>query len=271
MVRDASLESVLPFQGVNMDEGIDSIQLDFKNPLPWVMTRHRLNIIKCLSCGPRGDANEARQMREIGDRHFRIHLVELHRMRLRTLQCKLVGHSVNMRFKNGENVAGWEKDLKEYVEALRDYDYIQECAQRDRDPFYVTAERITDDEIMQAAIEHINLGLFNPLNDCRPIEKWETVNTPIGGTRGEHIKRTWLGKFIWRLIFAIFGSGFLIGPMWLMVLHNSRIICLASTTGFVALFGFIMAMLLEKNIDVLSSTSAYAAVLVVFVGLAVQQ
>lgn len=42
-----------------------------------------------------------------------------------------------------------------------------------------------------------------------------------------------------------------------------------STTVFVAVFGLIMAYFLEKYTEILSSAAAYAAALVVFVGLAV--
>ena len=56
--------------------------------------------------------------------------------------------------------------------------------------------------------------------------------------------------------------------MWLMVLwFNTLYTSLIATTLFVALFGLLMASVLEKPIDVMSSTAAYAAVLVVFVGL----
>ncbi len=69
-----------------------------------------------------------------------------------------------------------------------------------------------------------------------------------------------------RLWIAAFGGIFLVGPMWLMVLHHTRYTSLISTTVAVVLFGLIMAYKLEKESDVLSSTAAYAAVLVVFVG-----
>jgi hypothetical protein len=66
---------------------------------------------------------------------------------------------------------------------------------------------------------------------------------------------------------AIVGGIFLIGPMWLMVLHKTRTTALVSTTVFVVVFGLIMALFLDKMMDVLSRTAAYAAVLIVFVGL----
>jgi hypothetical protein len=52
-----------------------------------------------------------------------------------------------------------------------------------------------------------------------------------------------------------------------MVMHKTHYTALASTTVFVSVFGLMMALVLDKLMDVLSSTAAYAAVLVVFVGL----
>lgn len=72
-----------------------------------------------------------------------------------------------------------------------------------------------------------------------------------------------------RLGVAAVGGVFLIVPMWLMILHNTLYTAQVSTTVFVAIFGLIMALFLDSLKDVLSSTAAYAAVLVVFVGLAI--
>lgn len=80
----------------------------------WVVDRHLSNIIMNLEEKPSGKAAEAR--REIGDDPFRISFAELQRMRLRILQCKLVGHAVDLRFRQGKNSAGWDNDLRDYGE-----------------------------------------------------------------------------------------------------------------------------------------------------------
>ena len=90
---------------------------------------------------------------------------------------------------------------------------------------------------------------------------------PIGGTRNENHKESEWKNFRKRLQMAVLGGVFLLAPMWLMVLHRTKYTALVSTTVFVAFFGLIMAKFLEKEMDVLSVTAAYAAVLVVFVGL----
>lgn len=66
------------------------------------------------------------------------------------------------------------------------------------------------------------------------------------------------------------GGTSLLVPMWLMVLNNTLYTTLAITTVAVALFGLLVAWLLEDGNDILGSTAAHAAVLMVFVGLGTQ-
>jgi hypothetical protein len=159
------------------------------------------------------------------------------------------------------------------VQALQDYDYMGQYVQLRRDPFYVTGERIIDRHMLQFAMK----GRENdadPLRWGQSMGKWEMENVrsePIGGTKDENFQRAWIKGFQQRVCAAVVGGIFLIGPMWLMVLHKTLYTALISTTVFVSVFGLIMALFLDKLMDVLSSTAAYAAVLVVFVGLTTQK
>lgn len=65
----------------------------------------------------------------------------------------------------------------------------------------------------------------------------------------------------------MFGAALLLVPMWLMTLETTLYSSLTTTTMFVVVFGLMVVLRLEKPIDVLSATAAYAAVLVIFVGL----
>jgi hypothetical protein len=138
-----------------------------------------------------------------------------------------------------------------------------------RDPFYVTGERLVDRNMLKFAMK----GRENdadPLVRAKNVGEWEAGNVrpePIGGTRDENYQRAWMKGFRHRVGAAVIGGIFLLGPMWLMVLHKTRYTALVSTTVFVSVFGLLMALVLDKLMDVLSSTAAYAAVLVVFVGL----
>jgi hypothetical protein len=96
---------------------------------------------------------------------------------------------------------------------------------------------------------------------------WEEEKTPIGGTRNENVKKSWILGFRQRIVMAALGGVLLIAPMWLMVLHNTLYTALVSTTVLVFVFGPMVSALVERLMDVLSGTAAYAAVLVVFVGL----
>ncbi|KAK4211474.1 hypothetical protein QBC37DRAFT_446170, partial [Rhypophila decipiens] len=220
--------------------------------------------------------------REETEHSFRISIAELHRIRLRKLQCKLVNHASYMKQHNKEpppsqpNSDGlgtsttWEDDLQEYTKTLQDYDYMTKCSSLPRDSFLVSGERKVDDYVMREII-----GVQMPVaeqqhNPIPVVGPWEEDNQPIGGTRNENVEKSWMKAFEKRLVMAALGGTFLAGPMWLMVLLGDEwfYTTLVSTTVFVYAFGMLMSVLLEKPMDVLSGTAAYAAVLVVFVGLA---
>ncbi|KAL2153734.1 hypothetical protein VTH82DRAFT_4889 [Thermothelomyces myriococcoides] len=95
---------------------------------------------------------------------------------------------------------------------------------------------------------------------------WEEDSIAIGGTRSENRIQSRLAQFRGRTMMAVIGGAFLVGPMWLMMLHRNLYTSLVTTTVCVAVFGLIIALFLEKPMEVLSGTAAYAAVLVVFVG-----
>ncbi|KAI1858394.1 uncharacterized protein JN550_012678 [Neoarthrinium moseri] len=202
------------------------------------------------------------------DKDFRINLAELQRMRLRKLQCKLVKHVAHMK-KTGGEPKDWEEDLEAYIKAVQDYDYMINCSQLPRDPFLVSGERKIDSFVMHSlmgdVLSDFERGSFgNPISVAGP---WEQGSQPIRGTRNDDVAKSWKNGFKERLVIAAVAGFFLIGPMWLMVLHNTQYTGLVSTTAFVVAFGIVMAWFLEKPKEVMSGTAAYAAVLVVFVGL----
>jgi VIT1/CCC1 family predicted Fe2+/Mn2+ transporter len=92
------------------------------------------------------------------------------------------------------------------------------------------------------------------------------VTPPIGGTRRDQVEKKQRRSFKVRFLVAAVGGVFLIAPMWLMVLHNTLYTSLVSTSVLVFLFGAVVAWRLDSPKEVLATTAAYAAVLVVFVG-----
>ena len=137
------------------------------------------------------------------------------------------------------------------------------------DPFLATGKRFADHRVLLRTMQSVSADLYDLDLDTIPsVEPWKGKEdrAPIGGTRHVNKLRSENKLFWTRVGTAAIGGAFLIGPMWLMVLHRSRYTALVSTTVCVTLFGLTMACWLDDEMDVLSSTAAYAAVLVVFVG-----
>lgn len=103
------------------------------------------------------------------------------------------------------------------------------------------------------------LGSLPPPIDGGNVDKFG------GSRRAKNQKERYTG-YLQRTFMAILGGIFLIGPMLVMVLHNTKATSLITTSICAFLFGLVISVSLEKPIEVLSATAAYAAVLVVFVG-----
>ncbi|KAI5918564.1 hypothetical protein F4810DRAFT_568826 [Camillea tinctor] len=145
-------------------------------------------------------------------------------------------------------------------------------SQQRRDPFLVTGERTIDSYVMRSIMGDMPLhnGSNPDFGIPIPVDgPWEHDSQPIGGTRGNRVAKSWASGFKDRLLIAGVAAFFLIAPMWIMVLHNTLYTSLVGTTAFVVAFGVAMACRLDNPKEVMSGTAAYAAVLVVFVGLAV--
>ncbi|KAF4883547.1 hypothetical protein CGCF415_v006450 [Colletotrichum fructicola] len=152
----------------------------------------------------------------------------------------------------GHESPGWEQTIKEYIKALKDHDYMENRPKSSRDPFLATGEYGVDNYVLNCNID----------SDVSS----DQSNEPITGTRGSNVAKTWYRGFKERIVIAATGGAFLVGPMWTMVLNGGLYTSLISTTAFVTGFGILMAYFLNESKDVLASTAAYAAVLVVFVG-----
>lgn len=100
-------------------------------------------------------------------------------------------------------------------------------------------------------------------NFVPPLEKKPTA---IGGTRTVMMRKQWTEDFLKRIVLSVVGGAFLVVPMWLMIKLNSQSASLITTTVFVFVSGIAAAYALDNAIAVISTTAAYAAVLVVFVG-----
>ncbi|KAF2236942.1 hypothetical protein EV356DRAFT_530455 [Viridothelium virens] len=231
-----------------------------EDPNEWLVRHHLKGLLRVYDVSRHPDAKESKG-------HIAVSFAEMQRMRLRKLQIKLVYQAVEMYCTSKES-EGWEQTLQQYIQATRDNDYVHDCARRLKDPFVVTSKRFVDADLIRSALRSIpedrrdaNLSkigsLYPPL---------ETSAEPIGGTRHAALRDKRVKTFLFQLGMAAIGGGFLLAPMWLMVLHSTQYTALITTSVCVILFGISMAWVLDQTMNVLSVTAAYAAVLVVFVG-----
>jgi hypothetical protein len=153
-------------------------------------------------------------------------------------------------------------------------------SQKPYDLFIVSYERAGDREVMKKVINAAGTSTTSTTIKTKgsPIDTgpWEIVapgsNTePIGGTRNTTMKMLLRQTFWWKLGAAIAGAAFLVGPTWLLVLKRDLYLHLGATTGFVFGFGILLTFFVEKIDQVFAGTLAYAAVLMVFVGVLMQE
>jgi hypothetical protein len=165
------------------------------------------------------------------------------------------------------------------AQAVRDYEYMMNSS-RAYDYFIVSSERYHDADIILDKMGGYISGMRDlyaeKINSALPTGPWECLDdndraNPIGGTRNDRIKSLLRHTFWWKLGAAIVGSGFLVGPMWLLALKQRLYLQLEATTGFVFMFGLVLAFFVDKVDQVFAGALAYAAVLIVFVGLSIQR
>jgi VIT1/CCC1 family predicted Fe2+/Mn2+ transporter len=86
--------------------------------------------------------------------------------------------------------------------------------------------------------------------------------------KSRRLERERSAGYVSRFSMAMFGGAALIIPMLIMALHPGLTLDLVTTSVATVVFGIIIALLGTDSSgkDVLTSTAAYAAVLVVFVG-----
>ncbi|KAJ0108160.1 hypothetical protein J7T55_000125 [Diaporthe amygdali] len=204
---------------------------------------------------------------------FCLNLADVQRMHMRLLQARVTWLALSAGFDNDHGISkGVLSDLgpalHDYVQAVHDHEYMGRFAGQRHDPFRVSSERFQE----KILLDRVAIRLGKTVADFThlqpealatgPWEDGESVMRPIGGTRGETFRRA-----LWsRIASTLVGAAFLIGPMWLLVLNQNLYLQLGVTTGCVVMFGLVMVAALETLEAVFAATLAYAAVLMVFVG-----
>ncbi|KAL0471772.1 hypothetical protein QR685DRAFT_214247 [Neurospora intermedia] len=108
-----------------------------------------------------------------------------------------------------------------------------------------------------------------------PTGPWETFDNGDLNIRASALintRTTSAKKAFWeRVGAAVLGGAFLITPMWILALHRQLFVHLGIATGCVAAFGFSLSFYVARAEEVFAATLAYAAVIMVFVGIVIQE
>ncbi|KAK4106018.1 hypothetical protein N658DRAFT_502556 [Parathielavia hyrcaniae] len=120
----------------------------------------------------------------------------------------------------------------------------------------MTGENKLDRLILDALLGDARSRRFDSMH-VRDVRQWDGHMRAIIPTRTDNQYK----RLLSRLVVSAIGAGFLIGPMWLMMIQRGLHVALVSTTVFVVVFGALAAFFLDSPAHVLSSTAAYAAVL----------
>ncbi|KAI1439766.1 hypothetical protein F5Y02DRAFT_423658 [Annulohypoxylon stygium] len=153
-------------------------------------------------------------------------------------------------------------DLAQVQRGIQDHDYMTQCRNLPIDPFLISGIRYIDRHVLNSAFKDMDQAEKGHMKKNAEL-RWDNHAASIVGSH----TRTSSTRLFKHLAVAVVGAGFLIGPMWLMMLNDGLYTALISTTVFIGAFGAMNAVVLDKHMDILSSTAAYAAVLMVFVGL----
>lgn len=147
------------------------------------------------------------------------------------------------------------------------------------DPFIISSERIHDHQRMDEVL-HVH-ARDSRLSDEKKAKAtatgpWETENPKkgqktIGGFRDKARQELMRQLLLQKLLGAIVGGTFLVAPMWAFTLHKHVFFLLGGTTICVFLFGIFTTFLVNNPGEVFAATLAYAAVLMVFVGVMMQE
>ncbi|KAE8381188.1 hypothetical protein BDV26DRAFT_289679 [Aspergillus bertholletiae] len=213
-----------------------------------------------------------------GEYGYRINVADMHRMYMRQLQARLITTGIRLHFDPGKGTAREDTEtlectLRKYVQAVQDHEFMARYSGQRNDPFVASSERLHDNYLLMREMTWYgktasDMEAFKAR--AIPTGPWETGEggaQPIGATRTETLKRG-----LWsRIAGALVGGAFLVGPMWLLALKQELYLQLNVTTGCVSVFGILMAWYLSSLEAVFATSVVYAAVVMVFIGVMIQE
>ncbi|KAH7384517.1 hypothetical protein BKA66DRAFT_608708 [Pyrenochaeta sp. MPI-SDFR-AT-0127] len=159
--------------------------------------------------------------------------------------------------------------MSEYTQAVRDWDLmieyqVQAGKKLSRDLFLLSSQEILSHATMQDA--GFDLRNYPPAQHV--LEKNTQLRPDLYPPQRRYVNRDRSVKAFWkRFLIALFGGLALVVPMLIMKLHEDRTTALATTSIAVLLFAVCIATFSNALPEfIVSAVAAYAAVLVVFVG-----
>ncbi|KAK3401451.1 hypothetical protein B0T20DRAFT_450520 [Sordaria brevicollis] len=240
---------------------------------------------------------------------FAVYFGDIQRMYIRYLHTKLIDLTVKVQLDcplgpgAQGSLSGAEELgplLRTYVQAVQDHDYMTKFAVKTTDPFIATSRRHHDHAAFETACARRGLAikqLVPPISEERngelesqqPQDRWidrvQKASIPTGPWEDSKSKnhhrpasslvntRTLSTKraFWTRVGAAAIGAAFLIAPMWILALQRNLYVHLGVATGCITAFGLLVSLYLETVDNVFAATLAYAAVIMVFVGIVLQE
>ncbi|KAK3109868.1 hypothetical protein LTR53_016429 [Teratosphaeriaceae sp. CCFEE 6253] len=156
--------------------------------------------------------------------------------------------------------------MERYCKAVRDLDYMKECATQDtyNDPFKMHSSKAVERSILEFVgllPDHLLPAGVLPVAHDHAAPQLHSVS------RNQAHKDEARKRRLWRFGMAAAGRMLLVVPMLIMAIVQGKIASLVTTCVAMLVFAILItwATDLGPN-EVLATTAAYAAVLVVFVG-----
>ncbi|KAH7629500.1 hypothetical protein B0T09DRAFT_358443 [Sordaria sp. MPI-SDFR-AT-0083] len=238
----------------------------------------------------------------------RIHIQYLHS---KLVNLAVSAHLHDSEWRPGGKAEQIGQVMKEYttytfdhgttVEAVKDHEYMGKYANAADDPFIATSQRLYDKIFLESAMDHDGYRMpkdFLPppqqqspknhqsrsqhetpaqlvsllMRHAAPAGPWERDNTdkPARALISTRTK-AWKRAYWTRISAASIGGAFLIAPMWILGLQRNLYVHLGVATGCIIAFGTSMSLYLETVDSVFAATLAYAAVIMVFVGIIIEE
>ncbi|GAW14729.1 hypothetical protein ANO14919_041320 [Xylariales sp. No.14919] len=198
-----------------------------------------------------------------------LNIATLQRMILFRLQSKITEKAAPLTNLKSGNLNALDdpelqKAITDYVQGVRDWELMVEYGRRaegdpTKDPFRVSSKWLLTKQVMDRFGVH---AVHNP--------RWYgTLNEHIGilDPRNRVNRARDVKEFSLRFGMSIVGGVALIAPMVIMVLHKTVVTDLVTTSVAVVVVSVLLSIFSSATPEMLLSTiTAYAAVLVVFVG-----